>query len=171
MSNKTKIKMEVCEIWNNLKDKTKIIEYLIDSKMQIAELQKQLEEKEKEIEKCNNAFVLDYSTREWRKIGEMQQENYQFKEAYKELRKQYNERVQENKQAHVLNDGLGERIKNLEQQLKSQPVEIVEKIKAYYKSPVYDRPEAHTKVSVLFSRLDTILKEYQKEEGVNKKND
>lgn len=55
--------------------------------------------------------------------------------------------------------------------LKSQPSKIVKKIKAYYKTSIYDRPNAHTEVSVLIHRLDTILKEYQKEEGVNKKND
>lgn len=69
--------------------------------------------------------------------------------------------------SELLIDSLAEKdkkIAELQQQLKSQPAEIVEKIKAYYETPIYDRPEAHTKVSVLFSRLDTILKEYQKYE-------
>jgi hypothetical protein len=57
---------------------------------------------------------------------------------------------------------LGAENEELKHRLKSQPAEIVDKIKAYYNTSIYNRPEAHTKVKVLFSRLDTILKEYQK---------
>lgn len=120
----------------------------------IAELQKQLE-------KYKNALVLDYSTREWRKIGEMQQENYQFKEAYKGLRKEYDERVQEKKQAHILNDRLGARIEHLERQLKSQPAEIVEKINGeiYTRMVVECKETKYTDINLI---LHNILKEYQK---------
>lgn len=55
------------------------------------------------------------------------------------------------------NQQLNEHIKELELLLNAD-----EKMKAYYETSIYDRPEAHTKVRVLFSRLDTILEEYQK---------
>ena len=58
MSDETKIKMEVCETWNNLKDKTKMIDYLIDSKMQIAKLKQQLKSQPAEIvEKIRKDFL------------------------------------------------------------------------------------------------------------------
>lgn len=46
MSKETKIRIECCEIWNNLKDKTKMIDYLIESKKQIADLEAKLAESE-----------------------------------------------------------------------------------------------------------------------------
>lgn len=58
---------------------------------------------------------------------------------------------------------LNQQIIELKKQLKSQPAEIIDKIKACYKPSIYTRPEAHTKIIVLFSRLDNILKEYQKQ--------
>lgn len=96
-----------------------LVNSLVEKDKQIAELQKQLEEKEKIIQMQQNIDRYD--------IGEMLTENIK-----------------------------------LRQQLKSQPAEIVKKIKAYYKTSIYDRPNAHTEVSVLIHRLDTILKEYQK---------
>lgn len=36
------IREECCQIWNKLKDKTKMIDYLIESKQRIAELEEQL---------------------------------------------------------------------------------------------------------------------------------
>lgn len=36
------IRKECCDIWNNLKDKTKMIDYLIESKLRISELEEQL---------------------------------------------------------------------------------------------------------------------------------
>ena len=53
MSKEIQIKQECCDIWNNLKDKSKMIDYLIESKQQIADLEAKLAEKEKEIEKLN----------------------------------------------------------------------------------------------------------------------
>lgn len=90
----------------------------------------QLEEKEKEIEKLNNALILDYDTGEWRKICEMQEEN-----------------------------------KKLNQQLKSQPKKIVEKIKGQLLSICQIR-QYHRSEEVIMSYqafnniLNTILKEY-----------
>ena len=127
----------------------------------IAELKEQLAEKQKQVEKLNNTLILNYDTREWRKICEIQCEHKQCKDAYKELRKEYNERVCEIKQAHILNDRLGEKIKNLEQQLKSQPAEIVEKINGeiYTRMVVECKKTKYTDINLL---LDTILKDYQK---------
>ena len=42
MSKETQIGQECCEVWNKLKDKTKMIDYLIESKQRIAELEEQL---------------------------------------------------------------------------------------------------------------------------------
>ena len=44
------IREECCDIWNNLKDKTKMIDYLIESKQRIAELEAKLAESEKRIQ-------------------------------------------------------------------------------------------------------------------------
>lgn len=134
-----------------------VVDSLVKKDKQIIEMQKQLEEKEIEIEKLNNALILDYDTREWRKICEIQCENKQRKDAYRELRKEYDERVQENKQAHILNDRLGERIEYLEQQLKSQPKEIIEKIKERALFGVFECKVDYTITEEL---LDAILKEY-----------
>lgn len=49
MSKEIGIREECCDIYNNLKDKTKIIDYLFIAKVKIAELKQQLAEKDKEI--------------------------------------------------------------------------------------------------------------------------
>ena len=49
MNKETQIRQECCDIWNKLKDKTKMIDYLIESKQRIAELEEQLK----------NAIVLE----------------------------------------------------------------------------------------------------------------
>lgn len=51
MSKEIGILEECCDIYNNLKDKTKIIDYLFMAKVKIAELKQQLAEKDKEIKK------------------------------------------------------------------------------------------------------------------------
>ena len=43
------IREECCDIWNNLKDKTKMIDYLIESKQRIADLEVELAVKDKAI--------------------------------------------------------------------------------------------------------------------------
>lgn len=45
------IREDCCNIWNNLKDKTKMIDYLIESKQQISDLEAKLAESEKSKEK------------------------------------------------------------------------------------------------------------------------
>ena len=47
MDKETQIRKECCEIWNGLKDKTKMIDYLIESKRTIADLETKLAESEK----------------------------------------------------------------------------------------------------------------------------
>ena len=48
MSKEMEIKQECCNIWNNLKDKTKMIDYLIESKQQIFDLEAKLAAKERD---------------------------------------------------------------------------------------------------------------------------
>lgn len=119
---------------------------LISTDNQIEELQKQLEEKEKEIYNYRNYFALK-------------------DEAYNQLLEEYNERISEKKQAHILNDRLGEKIKGLENQIKSQPAEIVEKIKGRFLATCRIEQGNDEMIASFqtFNRcLDTILKEYQK---------
>lgn len=85
----------------------------------------QLEEKEKEIEKLNNALILDYDTGEWRKICEMQEEN-----------------------------------KKLNQQLKSQPKEIIDKIK-FLANDYWE--DYHIGIAIRYDELAEILKTVLKE--------
>lgn len=56
MSKEIQIKQECCDIWNNLKDKSKMIDYLIESKQQIADLEAKLAESEKLIFTYQNIF-------------------------------------------------------------------------------------------------------------------
>lgn len=113
----------------------------------IAELQKQLEEKEKEIYNYRNYLALN-------------------NEAYNQLLEEYNERISEKKQSHILNDRLGEKIKGLENQIKSQPAEIVEKIRKEVglklKYKLNDEVCVLKICNQINEVLDTILKEYQK---------
>lgn len=68
MSKETEIRIECCDIYNNLKDKSEIIDYLYIAKTQIAELQQQLKEKEllvetlKELRKQDNIIISNYKT-------------------------------------------------------------------------------------------------------------
>ena len=50
MSKEMEIKQECCNIWNNLKDKTSMIDCLIESKQQIADLEAKLAEKERDFD-------------------------------------------------------------------------------------------------------------------------
>lgn len=53
MSKETQIRQECCDIWNKLKDKTKMIDYLIESKRRIAELEEQLNNSEQSCLICH----------------------------------------------------------------------------------------------------------------------
>ena len=48
MSKEIDTKIECCEIWNSLKDKTKMIDFLINAKTEIDQLKQQLAEKDKD---------------------------------------------------------------------------------------------------------------------------
>ena len=127
---------------------------------QITELQKQLEEKEKD----NQLFIKMYLS-EKTKNDNYHTEKYALDKPVEELRKI--KLTPKEKEIYYKGFDNCERqfathIAELTQQLKSQPAEIIDKIKACYKPSIYTRPEAHTKIIVLFSRLDNILKEYQK---------
>lgn len=50
MSKETQIRQECCDIWNKLKDKTKMIDYLIESKQRISELKEELKTKNNTIQ-------------------------------------------------------------------------------------------------------------------------
>lgn len=123
-------------------DSRMLEQHLKEKDQQITELQKQLEEKDEEIKglnkKLDNLWSI-YSLLGVEAFGNDIQEQA-LKEIVKLQRK---------------ND-----VKKLKKQLKSQPAEIVKKIMSYYTTPMYARPNAHTEVSVLLHRLDTILKEY-----------
>ena len=53
MSKEIDIGKECCDIWNKLKDKTKMIDYLIESKKQVADLEAKLAELNKEPLNCS----------------------------------------------------------------------------------------------------------------------
>lgn len=57
MSKETQIRQECCDIWNKLKDKTKMIDYLIESKQRIAELEEQLKQKDLAIDKFSKIDI------------------------------------------------------------------------------------------------------------------
>lgn len=168
-----------------------IVDLLTGKDLHIAELQKQLKEKEKETKHWHNLYQERdkqfQSVRQRYHLLNKLQSNYDKKDKLHLLEMQCFDLVKENeelkKQLAITEKEFDEYRKDaiksynsfsderfnlkseniqLEQQLKNQPAEIVEKIKAYYETSIYDRPEAHTKVKVLFSRLDTILEEYQK---------
>lgn len=56
MSKEIDIREECCGIYNNLKDKTKIIDYLYIAKVQVAELQKQLLDTQEENQKLKSRW-------------------------------------------------------------------------------------------------------------------
>lgn len=130
MSKEIDIREECCDIYNNLKDKTKIIDYLYIAKVQVAELQKQLEEKEKEID-------------EFKRIGE----KGHFYDLFEDQRKE--------------NRILIKAPEQLLQQLKSQPAEIVKKIRKGIKDKIicFWKDEDRKDFNKI---LESILKEYQK---------
>ena len=59
MSKETQIRQECCDIWNKLKDKTKMIDYLIEYKRQIADLEAKLAESEKKILELQEDSIRD----------------------------------------------------------------------------------------------------------------
>ena len=84
MSKEIQIKQECCGIWNNLKDKTKMIDYLIESKQQIADLEAKLVEKDAELEKWSTQYANAYVNRQNALIAEKVELQHQLAEKEKE---------------------------------------------------------------------------------------
>ena len=130
---------------------------------QIAELQKQLEEKEKD-----NQFLKKTYLSERIKNDNYHTEKYGLDKPVEELRKiKLNSKEKEiyYKGFDNCERQFATHIAELQQQLKTQPAEIVEKIK----KQLYSKARSITGTSVNCVRLydirqilDTILKEYQK---------
>lgn len=147
MDKEINIREECCDIYNKLKDKTEIIDYLYIAKIQIIELQKQLEEKEKLIERLQG--VID-KLRDKKFAGKTLVEavNAVFEPLFK------------NK---------CDEVEELKQQLKSQPKEIIDEIKKQmdarkleYKTMENSFHIRGLRIDRIFEILDEILKEYQK---------
>lgn len=142
---------------DKLIDKKEAVELLNGYEQNIKELIEELQ-KQLEASETQNKRVLEKLELITKSNQELENNNRIGKEAYKYLRKEYNERVEENKQAHILNDGLGERIEHLEQQLKAQPAEIVDEIK----KQITNTHCYGLRINRIFEILDDILKEYQR---------
>ena len=84
MSKEIQIKQECCGIWNNLKDKTKMIDYLIESKQQIADLEAKLAEKDAELEKWSTQYAKAYVNRQNALIAEKVELQHQLAKKEKE---------------------------------------------------------------------------------------
>ena len=84
MSKEIQIKQECCDIWNKLKDKSKMIDYLIVSKRQIAELEAKLAEKDAELEKWSTQYAKAYINRQNALIAEKVELQHQLAEKDKE---------------------------------------------------------------------------------------
>lgn len=98
---------------------------ICDTLNQQSKLIKEFEEK---IKNCENCLVLDYSSGEWRKISDMQQENKQFKEEldrYSELFKMKNKDFYgiEKSEYEKLQKGTKEIIKQSQKQLAIRELE------------------------------------------------
>ena len=134
------------EIFGNQQNKESselLVNSLAEKDKQIAELKQQLEEKEKEIEKL-------------RKLHSIRDDASQC-----EIVNGVKFNAEQIMIMALLNDDLYERIKRLENQLRSQPAEIVEKIKEFVDGNAYYYEEEQYAKQII-KYLDDILKEYQK---------
>lgn len=132
-----------------------LVNMLAEKDKQISELQKQLKEKDETIQGLKEAQKYLENSASYQIFLDCQNEIENYKKVIKELRKEYNERISEKEQAYMLNDRLGEKIEHLEQELKSQPAEIVEKIMMKLSSRCYGKK--------LFKNiLKEVLAEYKK---------
>ena len=84
MSKEIQIKQECCGIWNNLRGKTKMIDYLIESKQQIADLEAKLAEKDAELEKWSTQYAKAYVNRQNALIAEKVELQHQLAKKEKE---------------------------------------------------------------------------------------
>ena len=116
---------------------------IYNQNQQIAELKKQLEEKEKEMAKLRELRAIKDDASQCVVVNGV-------KFSYEQILI-----IQD------MNYNYDMKIKNLKQQLKSQPAEIVEKIggEIYTRMVVECKETKYTDINLI---LDTILKEYQK---------
>ena len=134
--------------------KNQLVVYIKSLHKQIAELQKQLEEKEKEVEKIRELRAIKDDASQCVVVNGV-------KFSYEQILI-----IQD------MNYNYDMKIKNLKQQLKTQPAEIVEKIKEqifnHFNVKNIEEYERLSLLDALFTAdavaeiLDTILKEYQK---------
>ena len=151
-------------------DKRRLEQDLKEKDQQISELQKQLDEKTKTIEGLMEEQKNIENSASYQMFLDCQK---QLEEKEKELR----EIRVENYTIKSYRDFLGNKCKNLikenkklKQQLRSQPAEIVEKIKKEFQKHLIDwyedeeniNNELYIDADWVWEVLDTILKEYQK---------
>ena len=139
--------------------KNQLVVYIKSLHKQIAELQKQLEEREKD-----NQFLKKMYLSEKTKNDNYHTEKYGLDKPVEELRKI--KLTPKEKEIYYKGFDNCERqfathIAELEQQLHSQPAEIVEKIKEFVDGNAYYYEEEQYAKHII-KYLDDILKEYQK---------
>ena len=139
-----------------------LVNSLAEKDRQITELKKQLEEKEKD-----NQFLKKMYLSEKQKNDNYHSEKYGLEKSVEELRKI--KLTPKEKEIYYKGFDNCERqfathIAELQQELKSQPAEIVEKIKNYCKDNynINDWGLGVTAINKIEDYLDAILKEYQK---------
>ena len=140
-------------------DSRMLEQHLKEKDQQIAELQKQLEKKEKD-----NQFLKKMYLSEKQKNDNYHTEKYGLDKPVEELRKI--KLTPKEKEIYYKGFDNCERqfathIAELQQQLKSQPAEIVEKIKEFVDGNAYYYEEEQYAKHII-KYLDDILKEYQK---------
>ena len=79
------ISQECCDIWNKLKDKTQMIDYLIESKQKVADLEAKLAEKDLRIEELESQFAYECECN--KQFVDCQKENTQLKQQLAEKNK------------------------------------------------------------------------------------
>ncbi len=159
MSEQTEIRIECCDIYNNLKDKSEMIDYLYIAKIQIAELKQQLEEKEKSIQGLLELQTIIESNCSYQMFLDNQDEIERLKKENKRIRKNWNNsKLQQTRLYNELKD-----------KLHAQSKEIVGKIKEYMDNAVdtlinlgNGKEDA---VSWFCEILQEMLKEYGESDG------
>ena len=96
---------ECCDIWNNLKDKTQMIDYLIESKKQVADLEAKLAEKQKLLEDS-----IDVHETEEKDIYKLRYELAGADETIQQLKQQLVEKDEEIEKLQHCNDRLAQGI-------------------------------------------------------------
>ena len=144
MSKELDIGKECCDIWNKLKDKTKMIDYLIESKKQVADLEAKLAEKEQQVEKWKQFYNIAIED-----FNEMQEENNQLKQQLAEKEKQYQDAV-----ANCVN------IANTRAILKLHKVQDrIDDMKSKYECDIEYHLGANNELTHLWEYIDKLIEE------------